>query len=74
MVNKTKNLYEDGRIPYFYIIRHKHSKKLYAGCRYGKNCHPDELLVSYFTSSTKIKRIIESEQKMNFEIIRRYKL
>lgn len=46
---------------YFYKIQHVPSGLLYVGCRYAANCTPSELLVTYFTSSKKVKAIIENE-------------
>lgn len=56
-------------VPYFYIIQHNISKKLYAGCQYSKTCHPDNLLKKYFTSSKLVKEIITQEQCNNFVIV-----
>jgi len=58
--------------PYFYIIQHKESKKLYAGSRYAKECHPDEFMQSngYTTSSNTINDIINQEGLDSFEILR----
>lgn len=58
------------RIPYFYIIRHISTGKMYAGSRWGKNCHPDDLLVTYKTHSNKIKNIIKTEGIKSFDILR----
>lgn len=59
-------------LPYFYIIQHIRSKKLYAGSRWAKGCHPDELLKpnGYITSSKSIRNIILKEGIDSFEIIR----
>ena len=57
-------------IPYFYIIRHISTGKMYAGSRWGKNCHPDDLLVTYKTHSNKIKNIIKTEGIKSFDILR----
>lgn len=64
----TEN-YQD-RTPYFYIIKHKPSGMLYAGSRWKKNCHPDELLKpdGYLTSSRIIKEIIKDEGIDSFEV------
>jgi len=56
--------------PYFYIIRHISSGKMYAGSRWGKNCHPTDLLKKYITHSNKIKNIISEEGIDSFEILR----
>lgn len=54
--------------PYYYIIKHKPSGKLYAGSQYGKNSHPDNLLKIYFTSSKLVKELIEKDGIDSFEI------
>ncbi len=58
--------------PYFYIIRHTTTLKMYAGCRFAKKCHPSELLQpnGYHTSSKTIQSIITSEGCDAFEILR----
>jgi hypothetical protein len=53
---------------YFYLIQHKNSGKKYAGVRYAKNCHRDELLVTYFTSSRIVKRLLKDDPAC-FDII-----
>jgi len=57
-------------IPYFYIIRHISTGKMYAGSRWGKNCHPGDLLVTYKTHSNKIRNIIKTEGIESFDILR----
>lgn len=59
-------------IPYFYIIRHIHSNKLYAGSRWAKNCNPQELMQpnGYKTSSKTIHDLIERDGLESFEILR----
>jgi hypothetical protein len=56
--------------PYFYIIKHKETGKQYAGSRWAKGCHPNELMKpdGYCTSSPIIKEIIEKESLDNFEV------
>lgn len=54
--------------PYTYRITHLPSGKHYYGCRYAKNCHPSDLWVTYFTSSSQIKRLIEQDGKKSFVI------
>lgn len=39
-------------IPFTYIIGWSEHKKFYYGCRFAKNCHPDDLWTKYFTSSS----------------------
>jgi hypothetical protein len=60
----------NNRTPYFYIIRHISSGKMYAGSRWGKNCHPNDLLKTYITHSNKIKNIISKEGLDSFEVLR----
>ena len=59
-------------IPYFYIIQHKTSKKMYAGSKWAVGCHPDEFMQpnGYQTSSNAIKTIIEQEGLDSFVILR----
>lgn len=66
-LNHTHN----DRTPYFYILQHIRSQRMYAGCRYGKGCHPTELLTStgYCTSSKLVNDIILSEGIDAFRIV-----
>lgn len=43
---------------------------MYAGSRWGKNCHPNDLLKTYITHSKKIKNIISKEGIESFEVLR----
>jgi len=54
--------------PYYYLIRHKTSGKLYAGSQYGRNSDPNNLLETYFTSSKLVKELIEKDGVDSFEI------
>jgi hypothetical protein len=54
--------------PYYYLIRHKPSGKLYAGSQYGKNSDPNNLFTTYFTSSKLVKELIEKDGVESFEI------
>jgi len=58
--------------PYFYIIQHIESKKLYAGSRFKSGCHPEEFFRTngYQTSSEIINSIIEQEGLSAFIILR----
>ncbi len=47
------------RTPYVYLLFWEKFNKYYIGVRYGKNCHPDDLLVTYFTSSKVVKNFIK---------------
>ena len=51
--------------PYFYKIRHIKTGMYYVGSQYGKNANPNNLLVTYFTSST----LVETAGYNNFEIV-----
>lgn len=42
--------------PYTYLIGWSTYNKWYYGVRFAKNCHPEELWVSYFTSSKHVKK------------------
>ena len=68
----STNTYIKETIPYFYIIQHKISKKMYAGSRWAKGCHPDEFMQpnGYTTSSTIINSIINLEGLESFDILR----
>jgi rubrerythrin len=41
--------------PYTYLIGWSEHKMFYYGVRYAKNCHPDDLWKTYFTSSKYVK-------------------
>jgi hypothetical protein len=68
----STNTYIDQTIPYFYIIQHKKSKKMYAGSKYAKGCNPNTFMISggYTTSSIVVNSIIECEGLNSFEILR----
>ena len=53
-------------VPFTYIITHKPSNVKYYGVRYGKNCHPNDLGTTYFSSSKIVKPLIMSEGIENF--------
>lgn len=58
--------------PYFYIIQHKSSKKMYAGAKWAKGCNPNEFMKpkGYHTSSVVIADIIEQEGLSAFIVLR----
>lgn len=58
--------------PYFYIIQHIESKKLYAGSKWAIGCHPDEFMHpnGYQTSSSTINTIIYQEGLKAFNVLR----
>ena len=45
-------------IPYVYFIKWTVTDQKYVGVRYAKDCHPDDLFESYFTSSKYVKKHI----------------
>jgi hypothetical protein len=53
--------------PYTYTITHKLSGVKYYGVRYSKNCQPNDLGISYFSSSKTLRKMILNEGKDNFE-------
>jgi hypothetical protein len=58
--------------PYFYLIKHINSNKLYAGCKYSKkNLDSNNLMTDfgYKTSSKVIKKLIEKDGLDSFNII-----
>ena len=54
--------------PYYYVIKHKPSGKLYIGSQYGKKSDPSNLWETYFTSSKLVKELIEKDGKDSFII------
>ena len=46
-------------IPYTYYLYNKTTHQHYYGARWASNCHPSDLWVTYFTSSKKVKKLIE---------------
>lgn len=52
--------------PYTYLLRFLPENKYYYGVRYKQNCHPDDLFVTYFTSSKEIKKLIKIHGKESF--------
>jgi hypothetical protein len=54
-------------IPYTYLLTHISTGRKYYGVRYANNCHPGDLFVKYFSSSSLIKQLIMEEGKTAFE-------
>lgn len=50
-------LNKDMTKPYTYLIGWTEHDKWYYGCQFGKGCHPDNLWVSYFTSSYEVDKM-----------------
>lgn len=46
-------------LPYTYYLFHKPTGLKYYGVRFSKTCHPSDLWNKYFTSSKKVKKLIE---------------
>jgi hypothetical protein len=46
------------RQPYVYVIRNVATGIKYCGCKFAKGCKPEDLLVSYMTSSKVVKKLI----------------
>jgi general stress protein YciG len=55
-------------IPFTYRVKNKTTGKFYYGVRYAKNCSPKDLWTIYFTSSKKVKNLIELYGIDDFEI------
>lgn len=56
--------------PFTYRLYHKPTKMHYFGVRYSRQCHPNDLWTSYFTSSILVKELIHYFGKDSFEIRR----
>lgn len=59
------------RTPYTYLIGWSHLNVWYYGLRYGKNCHPDDLWVKYFSSSKQVKHFRKEHGEPDVVQIRR---
>lgn len=54
--------------PYTYVLKFIPTGQLYYGVRFREHCHPSELLVTYFSSSKIIKRLIQDNGVASFEL------
>lgn len=66
----SKPIYEHtmtDRTPYVYLLKNKTAGLFYYGLRFGKNCHPDDFWVEYFTSSKLVKDLINKHGKSDFD-------
>lgn len=54
-------------VPYTYLLRCKLDGRCYYGVRYSKKCHPNDLFVTYFSSSKAIKQLIAEHGPEIFE-------
>jgi len=57
------NIYQ----PYTYLVKFKLTGQVYYGVRTSKNCHPNDLWVTYFTSSAVVKELIKQHGTDAFE-------
>lgn len=55
-------------VPYVYFIKNKTTGLKYIGVRYAKGCNPNDLWITYFTSSSLIKTLINAYGKEDFYI------
>lgn len=67
----STHIYVQDRVPYTYLIGWSHINKWYYGVRYAKNCHPDDLWQSYFTSSNHIKKFIQENGNPDVVTVRK---
>ena len=58
-------------MPYTYLLGWSKLNKFYYGVRFAKNCHPDELCKTYFSSSKYVKKIISENGLPNIIQIRK---
>lgn len=54
-------------IPYTYLLKFIPTNQYYYGVRYKENCHPDELFVTYFSSSKIVNKLIKDHGIAAFE-------
>ena len=54
-------------MPYTYLIKCRATNQYYYGVRFSKNCNPDELWQTYFTSSKYVKELIEQYGVTGFD-------
>lgn len=55
-------------IPYTYYLYHEQTNTHYYGVRYSKNCRPDDLWHTYFSSSKKVKKLINEYGTDSFSV------
>lgn len=53
-------------VPYTYLIKFIPTGQYYYGCRFTDSCNPDELWVTYFTSSIDVASLIEGHGADSF--------
>jgi hypothetical protein len=57
--------------PYSYLVGWSDVGKYYYGVRYGSGCHPSDLFVKYFTSSRRVKKLLETVGQPDIIQVRR---
>lgn len=55
-------------VPYTYYIYHRPTGKKYYGVKYGKKANPEKLWKTYFSSSKRIKKLIQEYGKDSFDV------
>lgn len=62
-------------IPFTYLLRFKPTGQVYYGSKYSLTAHPNQLWISYFSSSRKVRALIAEHGKdaFEFEIRRTFK-
>jgi hypothetical protein len=58
-------------VPFTYLVGWKEINQWYYGARYAQGCHPDDLWVTYFTSSSYVKELREKHGEPDVIQIRR---
>jgi hypothetical protein len=54
--------------PYTYYLYHKQTNTHYYGVRYAKTCDPSDLWITYFSSSKKVKKLIDEYGADSFSV------
>lgn len=54
--------------PFTYYLFHRPTGRKYYGVRYAKNCHPRDLWTTYFSSSSRIKALIQEHGEASFDV------
>lgn len=55
-------------VPYTYYLIHEPTGKKYYGVRWAKGCFPEDLWVTYFSSSRYVKKLIKEYGKDSFRV------
>lgn len=67
----SKNIYT----PFTYLLKFKPTNQFYYGVKFAKNCHPDDLFKTYFSSSKVVNKLIKDfgKEAFDFEIRKTFK-